>query len=250
VPSGAEVYRELQQAEEEFDELLYNKQSDIVAISTDAIELECLYLGRFEIQLHVSALGEMRHDSAYRVVALDPQPSTRNSAVTHPHVRDERLCAGDAGTAIYTALASGRVCDFFLLVRSVLTTYDPDSPYVSIEDWHGTPCYECGYTTDPNEANWCRACEHDLCDDCSSYCRGCDETTCVGCLDNCEACRDPVCPSCMTECPKCGRLICKSCLDEALCPCLEEDKENEDESEGQGIPHREESPTDRTEAAA
>jgi len=246
IPSSADVYRELLQAEEEFDELLVNRKSDIVAVSTDAIELESLYLGPFEIQLHIWALGEMRHDSAYRVVALDPQPAARNPVVTHPHVSDERLCAGDAGAAINTALANGRVCDFFLLVRSVLTTYNAGSPYVAIDQWHGTPCYECGYTTNADESHCCTSCDNDYCDECSSYCRVCNETTCLGCLDKCEACEDFICSSCMTKCPQCGMSICKTCLDEVLCPCHEEDKENEDESEGQGTP---ESTAGRTEAA-
>jgi hypothetical protein len=47
---------------------------------------------------------------------MDPHPSSRNNEVTHPHVSGERLCAGDAGAAIEAAIASGRICDFFVLV--------------------------------------------------------------------------------------------------------------------------------------
>jgi len=235
VPSTAEVYRELLQAEEEFDELVVSKAGDMVAVETDSIELEGLYLGPFQIQLHLSALAEMRLDNAYDVVALHPQPATRNPVVTHPHVSDERLCAGDATAAINAALAGGRVCDFFLLVRSVLTTYNPDSPYVSIEEWHGRPCYECGYTVNPDETYWCVVCKEEYCGECASYCRVCDETVCLGCLDKCEACEDPVCPSCLTKCPECDRSICKTCLDEVLCPCHEEE-ETEDEPQEQAAP--------------
>ena len=63
------------------------------------------------------------------MIALDPHPAALNDAVTHPHVSDERLCTGDAGAAIQAALAAGRVFDFFTLVRSVLVTYNPESPY-------------------------------------------------------------------------------------------------------------------------
>ena len=249
VPSVADVYRELLQTDEEFDEVRYDKEANVVAVSTDSIELESLYLGPFEIQLHVPSLSELRYNTVFRIVALDPQPAASNECVTHPHVSDGRLCTGDAGAAINTALASGRICDFFLLVRSVLTTYNPGSPYVSIDDWHGTPCYECGYTTNPDSGNWCGTCEHDFCDECSSYCRCCDQTACLGCLQKCEACSDPVCPSCMTTCPNCERDICKACLDEILCPCNEENEENDnDPDDGETIENGQAQPS-ATEAA-
>jgi hypothetical protein len=194
--------------------------------------LEDHYFGEFEIQLRLGNLAEMkRHSSTYRIVALDPHPASCNEAVTHPHVSDEHLCEGDAGAAIESALTNGRICDFFQLVHSVLTTYNPRSPFVSLDDWEGRPCHDCGYTMHSDNSSWCTSCEEDFCEDCSSYCRSCDETTCLGCLQNCEACNDPVCPSCMTTCPDCGRSICKSCKDEVLCPCVKENEENEDDSD-------------------
>ena len=229
VPSVAEIYRDLLQAEEEFDELRYYPEGNLLAVSTDAIELRDIYLGDFEVQLRIDGLAEMRHGHTFRIVALDPHPASSNDSVTHPHVSDEQMCAGDAGAAINAALIGGRICDFFLLVRSVLTHYNPDSPYVSLDNWDGAACYDCGYMTSPDSINWCSSCENDFCDECASYCRCCEETTCLGCLQNCEGCDDPVCPSCMTSCPECGRSICKSCLDEVLCPCEEERKEDENE---------------------
>ena len=71
------------------------------------------------------------------------------------------------------ALAGGRICDFFLLVRSVLTCYNPDSAYVSLDNWHGVSCYECGYTTCPDDLSYCTTCDRDFCSDCASYCRRC-----------------------------------------------------------------------------
>lgn len=230
VPSLAEMYQELIQADEEFDGLMYHKEGDLLSVQTEPIELEDVYLGEFEIQLHVPGLAEMRYNSVYRVVALDPHPAASNECVTHPHVSDERLCAGDAGAAIQAALVGGRICDFLLLVRSVLTHYNPDSPFVSLENWHGTPCYECGYVTCGDDLYWCSCCEYDFCSECSSYCRRCDESICLGCLENCSVCENPVCPACMTVCPECGERLCKMCLEEQQCPCLEE-RENEDDSD-------------------
>ncbi len=229
VPSVTDVYQELTQADEEFDGLAYHKQDDLLAVTTEPIELNDIHLGEFEIQLHVPSLSEMRYNSIYRIFALDPHPATSNECVTHPHVSDERLCAGDAGAAINMALGAGRICDFFLLVRSVLTNYNPDSPYVSLDNWYGTPCYECGYVARGDDVYWCECCQHEYCGECSSYCRRCDESTCIGCLDNCTVCNEPVCPSCMTTCPECGEQLCKTCLEELQCPCIQENEENQDE---------------------
>ena len=232
IPSVQDILADLQQAQEEFDDLKYVDDDRTLVVTTEPIELEGYYLGEFEIQLRLGNLAEMkRHSSTYRIVALDPHPAGSNDSVTHPHVSDEHLCEGDAGAAIESALANGRVCDFFQLVHAVLTTYNPHSPYVALDDWEGRPCHDCGYTMQGDGTNWCTSCEEDFCDDCSSYCRCCDETTCIGCLKNCEACGDPVCPSCMTTCDDCGRSICKSCRDEVLCPCVQENEENEDDND-------------------
>jgi len=229
VPSMAEIYRELRQAEEEFGGLVYHEEGDLLAVSTEQIELQDIYLGEFEIQLRVPSLAEMRYSEIYRIFALDPHPAASNDAVTHPHVNDGQLCPGDAGASIAMALAAGRFCDFFLLVRSVLTHYNPNSPYVSLDNWHGVACYECGYVASGDDVSWCSSCEHDYCDECSSYCRRCDDCTCTSCLENCPACEEPVCPSCLTRCPDCEEPICKTCLEEMQCPCIEENEENQDE---------------------
>ncbi len=237
VPSVAEIYKELSQADEEFGGLVYHEEGDLLAVSTEPIELQNIYLGEFEIQLRVPSLAEMRYSSICRIFALDPHPAASNESVTHPHVSDEQLCPGDAGAAINMALAAGRICDFFLLIRSVLTHYNPGSPFVSLDNWHGVSCYECGYVASGDGVSWCDACEHDFCDDCSSYCRRCDSSTCMNCLKSCPACEELVCPSCLTRCPDCEEPICTTCLEEMQCPCIEENKENQDEeSENTTIP--------------
>ena len=229
VPSVTEVYQELSQADEEFGGLVYHEEDGLLAVSTEPIELQNTYLGEFEIQLRVSSLAEMQYSAIYRICALDPNPAASNESVTHPHVSDEQLCSGDAGAAINMALTTGRICDFFLLVRSVLTHYNPGSPFVSLDNWGGVGCYECGYIASGDDVTWCDACEHDFCEECSSYCRRCDSSTCTSCLESCPACEEPVCPSCLTRCPDCEEPICTTCLEEMQCPCIEEDKENQDE---------------------
>ena len=228
-PSLGEVYEELVQVDNEFGELRYHAEGELLAVVTEPIELEDIFLGDFEVQLRVPGLAEMRHGATYRIVALDPHPAASNECVTHPHVSDEQLCAGDAGAAIQAALSTGRICDFFVLVRSVLTHYNPDSPYVSLDNWYGTSCHDCGYVVDREETYFCASCEYDFCSECSSYCRLCDETICLGCLENCPVCNDPVCTGCMTTCPDCGERLCQNCVNDLACPCHQEPEENEDD---------------------
>ena len=110
-----------------------------------------------------------------------------------------------------------------------LLTYNPESPYVSLDDWFGTTCYECGYVMPPDEVRWCEICGHDYCGECAGYCHRCDETTCLGCLRTCPVCEEPTCISCMTVCPDCGRDLCGLCLEETLCPCHEEEETDDDD---------------------
>ena len=87
----------------------------------------------------------------YRIVALIPirQQATRRSRI--PMSGTNSLCAGDAGAAIRSALAGGRICDFFLLVRSVLKPIQPPRPLSRWTRWEGTACYDCGYTIGSGE---------------------------------------------------------------------------------------------------
>jgi len=230
-PSLRDLVAELRATQEEFGGLRHCRDVQCVAVVTEPIELEGVYLGAFEIQLVIPELARTTGHGAMRVVALDPNPAASNEEVTHPHVSGERLCPGDAGAAIQAGLAGGRICDLFTLVRSVLGTYNRDSPYVPLEDWAGQPCYDCGYIMSSDGLYWCRVCEYDFCDDCSSYCRSCEESVCSGCLEKCTACEESICPSCMTSCPDCGDPLCSGCLDENACPCVEESEEVEHEDD-------------------
>jgi len=143
LPAVGDILADLEQAQEEFENLRHVKDGDLLVVTTEAIELEGYYFGEFDIQLQIAGLADVRrHSSLYRIVALDPHPAACNDIVTHPHVSDEHLCEGDASAAIESALANGRICDFFQLVTAVLTNYNPNSPYVALGDWEGRPCYD------------------------------------------------------------------------------------------------------------
>ena len=235
VPSLRDVFQDLLQADEEFGNLSYDARNKTLSVTTEPIELEGIYLGSFEIQLRIPSLGEAHRGGVYDIVALEPNPASSNDAVTHPHVSDGRMCEGDASVTIQAALAGGRICDVFQLVNSVLTHYNADSPYVSLDNWNGVSCYECGYVMAPDDSHWCSSCESDFCSECTSYCARCDETTCLGCLKECQLCEESVCASCLTKCPDCGQELCTHCLNDEACPCHEEEEDGDEcerDSEG------------------
>jgi hypothetical protein len=121
-----------------------------LAVTTEVIELHDVYLGEFEIVLNISQLPRERGSDTFLVRAKDPHPAASNRSVTHPHVNDEQICPGDASAAIRAALCNGRICDAFMMMRSVLLVYNSGSPHVSLDSWGGTSCYECGYTVSEN----------------------------------------------------------------------------------------------------
>ena len=127
-----------------------------VRATTAPIELEGFYLGRFEIRLQWERIHQ---SSAYRVVALDPQPSSQRKEVTHPHVSSEYLCEGEGRLAIRSALDQGRIGDFFLIVLNLLRTYSPGNAYVELEDWDGVSCSNCDASCSSDELYSCHSCE-------------------------------------------------------------------------------------------
>ena len=95
-----------------------------IAVTTEPITLEGIFLGPFEIRLDWERLG---NSLPYRIKALDPHPAAANEDVTHPHVQNEQLCEGDGRVGHPQRLREGRLGDFFLLVAQVLRTYGKGS---------------------------------------------------------------------------------------------------------------------------
>jgi hypothetical protein len=95
-PTLRDLYDELTQLQQEFVKVTNDPKHHLLAVVTDSIELEDVYLGEFCLELHLDRLREHTDVSAFDVVALDPHPPDSSQDVTHPHVRDNQLCAGDA----------------------------------------------------------------------------------------------------------------------------------------------------------
>jgi len=241
IPKLSVIVAELSSLEDEFGSIKFDGDANTISVITEPITLDYISFGPFEIRLHIDKLSELYRDSPYYCIALDPNPAATDSGVTHPHVSNDKVCEGDGYDAIRAALEQGRLGDFFSLVRGILNTYNPDSPYVSLEEWDGIACYDCGYVSDRENMYFCPFCDHDICDECNTYCRGCDESICRGCAVECEICEEPFCQGCLGSCDKCGCVCCQGCMEDGLClNCKEEqeqeNKENENKQENQKQP--------------
>jgi hypothetical protein len=233
LPKLSDVFAELSQIDQELGEYQFDLKERTISVITEPITLDDISFGPFEIKLFIDQINKLYSESPYRVIAIEPNPAATDESVTHPHVSSERLCEGDGHVAIRKAIEQGRLCDFFTMIVSILQTYNPDSPYVSLDDWEGISCYDCGCTVSGDDCYYCESCDRDYCSQCSTYCQICDTTLCLGCSFECQDCEQPVCRGCTSTCIECEETYCKNCLTEdGLCQsCEEQRKENENEEQ-------------------
>ncbi len=244
-PDLADWLAELRQLDDEFDGLEVDWKGSLLRAVTEPIVLKGVDLGRFALELPWKEIGSNPGPGLIAVRALEPHCASGKPDVTHPHVRDERICPGDAQSPVERALAAGRLGDAFVLLRSVLRTYNPRSPFVPLDEWESTPCSDCGRRRDPDERYSCSACDSDLCGECSRCCAGCESERCGECLETCAVCLDSCCPNCLEEVAP-DRMLCPACLGicagrsprrtldnpRRLCPdCLTEDSHDDTDDE-------------------
>jgi hypothetical protein len=227
------ILEDVHQLESEFEQVLIEPQRSLIGVVTKPVTLRGIDLGPFQIELYLDRLAERFDAGAIDCVALDPNPATSCEEVTHPHVKSNSLCTGDATVPIQSALREGRICDLFLLVNSVLHTYNSGSPYVSLDDWHGVACGDCGFSCDRDNLYCCQGCECDFCDSCISSCEICEESYCQGCLEREGGDGRYLCRSCRCNCPRCAQIASASDVDEyGVCrSCQEEQQEQPDQQE-------------------
>jgi hypothetical protein len=235
IASVGDLYSDLNTLHDEFEDVAFNRRDHTLSVTTEAIELDSVYLGPFEIRLDWTHLLE-GHPSNYRVIAVDPNPAAANDSVTHPHVQDEAVCEGDGHQPIRKALEQGRLLDFFLIVANLLRTYNSGSPFVSLSDWHGVECADCGSTVCDDERWTCEKCETTVCGECYYNCPSCDGVFCNECVTRCEGCDENHCSGCMKQCSRCDAELCQGCLNdnERCADCHDQELEEEMESDGSG----------------
>lgn len=153
-------------------------------------------------------------------------PEFENQGYCHPHIDHKAgICEGAAEVGIQNALTSCNVLAAFDLIIALLHTYNPSSPFFSLEDINGESCSDCGEIT--SEPNTCAACEAILCSDCYHTCGACGEILCSGCYHACSACGEILCVNCRYGCSACGTMVCEShinvcvnCDDDVCDDCL------------------------------
>lgn len=101
-----QILDELRQLEDEFGQLTITPRRGLVSVVTKPVTLHGIALGRFQLELYVDRLADRQDASAVDCVALDPNPAATSEDTTHPHVRDNVLCAGDATIPIVSALGA------------------------------------------------------------------------------------------------------------------------------------------------
>jgi hypothetical protein len=218
-PDLCDWIKEIRHLEAEFGAVEVRWTEAVLRVVTDPIELGGVSLGPFAIEFEW--LHDRRSSSgsrSFRLKALAPNSPSGRDDITHPHVQDDKLCAGEAKDALEEAVAAGRLADAFLIVHSVLTTYNQNSPYVRLDEWEGLRCADCGRRVANSERSTCAGCDGDLCDECADRCAGCDETRCGDCLRSCDVCQAhhcwdtltttdderSVCSACLTTCVRCA----------------------------------------------
>jgi len=267
VASAKDIYDDLVELEKEMGEISY--RHGIMSVRTKHIKFEGVELGQFDIRVNLSSMAGSQDSNPMMAEAVTPNCASTDDDVTHPHVCGGHVCMGDGGGAIFMALETGRIFDYFILIRAVLETYNPHGPYVSIDSWYEEDeegygeCYECGCRAHEDEMYWCEDCNHNYCDECFNRCgicghitcprcayrckdcskslceecgiscEDCGESLCEDCIHDCEACNSPVCCRCLTECGDCGTVMCKGCAEEHICDPEEVEKESDEDDEEQ-----------------
>ncbi len=191
--TAGDLYRDVLALMSEFPDVHVDRPETTVSVVTDRIVLEAIDLGPFEIVWNWSRLHA---DQELRIVPQEPNYARRDDEVCHPHIRGTTLCVGDAEIPLRRAFHAGRLYDAFLILRQVLQTYNPSSPYVALSDWSGSHCAWCDQPLSDSDAWGCETCGETLCEDCHRACHVCGNTLCERCETLCADCDAAVCRAC------------------------------------------------------
>ena len=211
-----DFYQDLLQLEQEFIIVRVDWEESQLIVETETILLGDVELGHFSIRLNWTQWAQDPTLNCLKVIAEEPNTAELNDEITHPHVREGELCVGDALSSLHKAFEEGRLAEAFLIVHAVLTTYNPKSAYVRLEEWQGIPCYDCGQVTNPEDRSYCDGCQHDYCHECITSCSSCGDSRCLSCLGECSVCHERCCGTCSETSTLSDQMICRSCRE--VCP--------------------------------
>ena len=226
IPSLSELVAELRQAEKEFGQLSYDRKKQFVAVATEPIELEGVYLGEFEIRLLLARPMQSARPGGNVSDRGLRSPSGRKRRNGHASPRPGRTASAPAMRQRPSVCPDRRPDLRLLPVGQVRAGRIQPAVALCPAGQVGRHCLlRLRLHHRQRRILLLPSCENDFCEECMSYCRRCDDSYCQGCLTECTACEDSVCSGCLTRCPDCRRAICQTCLEENQCPCQQE-KEN------------------------
>ena len=214
-----EMASELSLLQAEFGAYTFDPATKILSVTTESIILHGFDFGQFTLSANLETLSYCRAGvesfSHVEAVALTPKHPRNRESITHPHVSDNSVCMGNAARAIERAYLEMRLVDYFELIRSILRTYSPDSPYAVITTWlHPNSCTNC---LEPAEdIRNCDRCDRECCSICAGICKTCDGSFCSEHSSSCGACDATVCDRCYIYaedevfCRECG-IVCSEC---------------------------------------
>lgn len=200
--------REITIGEDEFNHPTVEFTTDFITLSHGSKTVE---LGRFAVAYAIKSV------SGY-AEALEPNPAAGNEDVTHPHVDSEHICLGDAHEALKRCGLKGELLAVKDLITAVLTTYNPESPYVPIHSWDGEPCAMCGndeefYSSDQLCTCEYRGCGNRLCEDHIYYCEDVSQYRCGDHSTYCDSCDNSFANGVSCTCPDCETDHCPYCIE-------------------------------------
>lgn len=159
----------------------------------------------------------------------------------HPHIGEEGdICWGSAARDASDALREWQIYYPFMLLHQILSEYNHQSPFCTIEDWteHLESCAECGAEIRPSEDMYVELDGSYWCDDCIGTCahtgltlplehltlieggRYYDRRICNDYVEECERCNEAFYEGDLVNSP--DGPICEDCKQE-----LDEEREEE-----------------------
>lgn len=164
-------------------------------------------LGAFLVQFRPVAAPAGGYDLLATALTPCPPLSQGYATITHPHVRDEKFCLGEAERPLTDAAADLRVWDAVARAMLVLEGYNPGSPYFALKNWDSKKCRTCGSmhppasTVAPLPCPLCHAANPNAAESCG-YCM---PATCAE--PGCGATR--LCSAHSRRCLRCGKAWCR-----------------------------------------
>jgi len=220
-PTLRDAYQEVKAFLENNPEVVIDFQpaETYLIFRTHDIFLENRDFGRYDIRLELSHLWRVGGEWSYSIIPRDRALAEcpAEPEVCHPHVKNRKLCEGEAQTAIASAMANCQVSDFFYLIVDTLDSYDPTNAYAKLGEWDYVICIECGGSFHIDDMYSCTKCDEWVCPGDSAACRECCEVFCASHLTSCGKCIGPLCEDCADACYLCGREMCPSCADSYTC---------------------------------